>query len=72
MSAEQVAAHWRAAGVGEVAVKMGAEGCLTLEGMNAPPPAPNIADTSGGGDAFNAGYLSAEQNRNIDLRPYLS
>lgn len=57
--AEAVAAEWRAKGAGEVAVKLGAEGCL-VDGRVVPPPARVVpVDTSGAGDAFNAGYLAA-------------
>ena len=51
--------RWRAAGVGEIVVKQGADGC-SVDGRRVPPPrllAP--LDTSGAGDAFNAGYLHA-------------
>ena len=51
--------RWRRAGVGEVAIKCGADGCI-VDGEAVPPPA-RLApvDTSGAGDAFNAGYLHA-------------
>lgn len=58
--AEAIAVRWRAGGAGEVAVKLGADGCLIDGGRRIPPPlrlAPR--DTSGAGDAFNAGYLHA-------------
>ena len=50
---------WRAAGVAEVVMKRGADGCI-VDGVDVPPPARLIPrDTSGAGDAFNAGYLHA-------------
>ena len=54
-----VLSAWRAAGVGEVVVKQGADGC-TVDGERIAPSA-RLApvDTSGAGDAFNAGYLHA-------------
>jgi len=59
-SAEAVAEHWRAAGAVEVVVKLGAAGCLVPGGeVIAPPHAVTPVDTSGAGDAFNAGYLYA-------------
>lgn len=51
--------HWRAAGVGEVIVKQGAAGCLAGDTLVAPAAALRPVDTSGAGDAFNAGYLHA-------------
>lgn len=54
-----IAARWRAAGADEVAVKLGGDGCL-VGGQYVPPPARLLPrDTSGAGDAFNAGYLHA-------------
>ena len=51
--------RWRAAGVAEIVVKQGADGC-TVDG-HAVLPRARLApvDTSGAGDAFNAGYLHA-------------
>lgn len=57
---QAVAARWGRLGCGEVVVKAGAQGCLLPDGTMLPPPqiiAP--VDTSGAGDAFNAGYLAA-------------
>ena len=55
-----VAACWRDLGCGEVLVKAGADGCLLPEGaMFAPPEQIDPVDTSGAGDAFNAGYIAA-------------
>lgn len=59
-TAADVARHWQALGCAEVVVKLGAQGCRLPDGTILPPPdrlAP--VDTSGAGDAFNAGYLSA-------------
>ena len=59
-NAASVAAHWSTLGCGEVLVKMGEEGCLLPSGeLLAPPQRLSPIDTSGAGDAFNAGYLSA-------------
>jgi 2-dehydro-3-deoxygluconokinase len=54
-----VAAHWRRLGCGEVAVKLGATGCLLAGEVQPPPATVRVLDSSGAGDAFNAGYLSA-------------
>lgn len=54
-----IAAQWREAGVGEVVVKMGGEGCFA-DGELRPVPAKIVpVDTTGAGDSFNAGYLHA-------------
>jgi 2-dehydro-3-deoxygluconokinase len=59
-TAAETAARWRAGGADEVVVKLGVEGCLLTDGTVVPPPARlRPADTSGAGDAFNAGYLHA-------------
>ena len=64
-NAEAVAARWRAAGAAEIIVKLGARGCLTPGGELVPPPhAITPVDTSGAGDAFNAGYLHARLDGN--------
>jgi 2-dehydro-3-deoxygluconokinase len=57
-----IADHWHRFGVPEVVVKLGAEGAFVsiLEGDRLRIPAREglgIVDTSGAGDAFNAGYL---------------
>lgn len=60
--AATVADHWRAAGVGEVVVKQGGVGCM-IDGAIVPAPTQlTPVDTSGAGDAFNAGYLYARLN----------
>lgn len=59
-TAEAVAAHWTGLGAPEVVVKLGPEGCLIGGGgIIAPAPVAAPVDTSGAGDAFNAGYLAA-------------
>jgi 2-dehydro-3-deoxygluconokinase len=52
-------ARWRAAGVGEVVVKLGAEGALVGDGALVPTMPVTPRDTTGAGDSFNAGYLAA-------------
>ncbi len=56
---QSVAQRWGRLGCGEVIVKSGAAGCLLPDGtMLAPPEALQPVDTSGAGDAFDAGYLA--------------
>lgn len=58
--AAAVAAHWEGLGCAETVVKLGAQGCRLPDGSTIPPPQVlSPVDTSGAGDAFNAGYLSA-------------
>jgi 2-dehydro-3-deoxygluconokinase len=57
----------QAAGVREMALTLGADGCLVSDGeVRTRLPAPravSIADTSGAGDAFNGAYLAARLGR---------
>ena len=58
--AAAIAAHWQARGCAETVVKLGAQGCLLPDGTLVPPSqVVQPVDTSGAGDAFNAGYLAA-------------
>lgn len=57
-SVRDVARFWSGRGCGEVVVKLGADGCLLPDGTLSPTtPYASPVDTSGAGDAFNAGYL---------------
>ena len=59
-SALDVARHWQGLGCAETLVKLGAGGCLLPDGSTvAPVEVLSPVDTSGAGDAFNAGYLGA-------------
>lgn len=62
-SPEQTARYWQQAGAQEVAVKLGAQGCLVAQAgrLEYVPAATavTIVDTTGAGDSFNAGYLAA-------------
>lgn len=58
--AAQVTANWRALGCSECVVKLGSDGCLLPDGAQSTPAQTlQPVDTSGAGDAFSAGYLSA-------------
>ncbi|MCJ2182888.1 sugar kinase [Novosphingobium sp. 1949] len=62
-SPQEVVQKWQDRGCGEVVVKLGADGCL-LPDLSVIPPAQVLVpvDTSGAGDAFNAGYLAQRLN----------
>ncbi len=58
--ADAVAAHWQRLGCAETVVKLGAHGCRLPDGtLVKPERVVEPVDTSGAGDAFNAGYLGA-------------
>lgn len=58
--AAAVAAHWQGLGCAETVVKLGPAGCRLPDGTPSAPPAVLApVDTSGAGDAFDAGYLAA-------------
>lgn len=58
--AAAVASHWQGLGCAETVVKLGAQGCLLPNGAIVAPRETLLpVDTSGAGDAFNAGYLAA-------------
>jgi 2-dehydro-3-deoxygluconokinase len=57
---EMVRDHWLTWGCEEVIVKMGSAGAMLPDGTTVAPDAQLLAlDTSGAGDAFDAGYLGA-------------
>jgi 2-dehydro-3-deoxygluconokinase len=64
-SPPQTVVRWRDWGVAEVIVKLGAEGCLVSDarGTAAVPAIKvhTVIDTTGAGDAFNAGFLAARR-----------
>ena len=55
--------RWREWGAGEIIIKLGAQGCLVADaGGTAAVPGirvDTVIDTTGAGDAFNAGFLAA-------------
>jgi 2-dehydro-3-deoxygluconokinase len=59
------AARWHGLGASEVAVKLGEDGALvsSADGTAQVPAkaVADVADTTGAGDSFNAGYLAARQ-----------
>ena len=58
--AAEVASRWQSLGCSEVIVKLGADGCrLPVGAIVQPERRLEPVDTSGAGDAFNAGYLGA-------------
>lgn len=58
--AEAVFAHWSGLGCAETVVKLGADGARLPDGrIVRPAETLEPVDTSGAGDAFNAGYLAA-------------
>lgn len=62
-NADDVADIWCGLGCLETIVKLGADGAHDVARRTIPPPAIlQPVDTSGAGDAFNAGYLDARMN----------
>ena len=60
--ARTIAAELQSRGVGHVIIKLGAKGCLLLEGDTAthvPAPRVKAVDTTGAGDNFNAAFAVA-------------
>jgi 2-dehydro-3-deoxygluconokinase len=58
--AGRAARRWQELGCAETVVKLGGDGCRLPDGRTVPPERRlRPVDTSGAGDAFNAGYISA-------------
>lgn len=58
--AQTVLERWHALGCSQVVIKLGADGCILSDGERIGPATCRIpVDSSGAGDAFNAGYLAA-------------
>ena len=69
---QEIASHWAALGCQQTVVKLGKRGCLlagehSLGEVMAPPSLVQAVDTSGAGDAFNAGFLGV-RNRLADAK----
>ena len=65
---EAIARHWQQLGCRETIVKLGVDGCRMPDGaIIAPDAALSPVDTSGAGDAFNAGYLAARMSGQTPL-----
>lgn len=60
-----IARHWQEAGCTQLVVKAGEQGCFLADGSGAmrhfPAPVVPVVDSSGAGDAFNAGFLASWQ-----------
>jgi 2-dehydro-3-deoxygluconokinase len=64
--ADSVVDRWHGLGAQEVVVKLGASGCVWSDGSRREPvpasPVTQVIDTTGAGDAFNAGYIAGRLN----------
>lgn len=62
----EIANRWVEAGCGEVIVKAGERGCVTRSGLQPcryyPASCVEVVDSSGAGDAFNAGFLASRMS----------